>query len=477
MPTVHLAPAVAGPLAEASLDFGLRRPEGRVKAPLADNSPTQAVRSVWEPKQGSESFMGTSSPTTSRQPVRNDDEIPLGGLAEHYSDLDAPGPKVGMHAQPSEDALLRRDKRSSLLQSQVNEQAEQLRVAQDQLSSLAETLQEQAAQSSSKEEMRRLHEAQSAALAELRGNFERTMDTMESNVNQQMLQTQRRLQTMDATMSRAQENLIEKTEGRFLEFMSEAESERARLWHQMSVLFPRFLANESKAPMTMSEARVFAIDVRLDSVEDGIVKLMSRDEDEKKRSGRRSSSCLRPEDPQEQSDPLPAMEKLKAPQAFQKDRAPHQLPTQGRPSLGGKLRTALLLASPRRSAAAPARNASPELPGRVSHIPDLGAEVSSPELEGLELQVEFGPTPRATCLSQPLAGLDLSMDDALLEVMGEARNDAEDAKLVRSLNQKGKRWRMGDAAVGRVILGQETRPGTARVRGQWLGTLCRDTEA
>ncbi|CAJ1450757.1 unnamed protein product [Effrenium voratum] len=94
MPTVHLAPAVAGPLAEASLDFGLRRPEGRVKAPLADNSPTQAVRSVWEPKQGSESFMGTSSPTTSRQPVRSDDEIPLGGLAEHYSDLDASGPKA-----------------------------------------------------------------------------------------------------------------------------------------------------------------------------------------------------------------------------------------------------------------------------------------------------------------------------------------------------------------------------------------------
>ncbi|CAK9069425.1 unnamed protein product [Durusdinium trenchii] len=67
--------------------------------------------------------------------------------------------------------------------------------------------------------------------------------------------------------------ILQSVEGRVLEFLSEGEAERARLWHQMSVLFPRFIqeGNEKK-PMSVSEARAYALDVRLDSLEDFVVR-------------------------------------------------------------------------------------------------------------------------------------------------------------------------------------------------------------
>eukprot|EP00435_Cladocopium_sp_Y103_P000914 s806_g1.t1 len=93
---------------------------------------------------------------------------------------------------------------------------------------------------------------------------------VQQQIDQRINVLERRLQKAEEFSERGLDAILATTEGRILEFLAEGEAERARLWYQMSVLFPRFIQenDNGKERMSMNEARAFALDVRLDHLED-----------------------------------------------------------------------------------------------------------------------------------------------------------------------------------------------------------------
>lgn len=96
---------------------------------------------------------------------------------------------------------------------------------------------------------------------------------VQQQIDQRINGLEKRLRKAEEFSERGLDAILATTEGRILEFLAEGEAERARLWYQMSVLFPRFSQENENGNerMSMSEARAFALDVRLDHLEDHIV--------------------------------------------------------------------------------------------------------------------------------------------------------------------------------------------------------------
>lgn len=334
-----------------------------------------------------------------------------------------------------------------------------------------------------------------------------------------------RLEILDQRLLKAEkfsergvDAILASVEGRVLEFLAEAEAERARLWYQMSVLFPRFLRDhdDGKERMTLSEARAYAMDVRLDHLEDYIVRNPETQGSppRTRRSGHhndgesprnaRSSSSLDPRsspsfDPRRSTTFEPRFsfippEPLKAPRGSRLHEVIRHLQDDLNllPSPRGSecqetnedpLPPTLLLQAQRRTLVsfdesehkAPYLPASPEegLLGPLK-APSEGEPPEMAELEEASLlfsaespqaaeegheengPVEPGNGDTGGTGARPAWHVVRSVNEALADVMEGTRNlDTGEVQLIRALNPRSPNaWLIGDAALGRVILGQ-----------------------
>ena len=369
-------------------------------------------------------------------------------------------------------------------------------------------------------------------------DVQRLLKETEQKLNGRLEILDQRLLKAEKFSERGVDAILASVEGRVLEFLAEAEAERARLWYQMSVLFPRFLRDhhDGKERMTLSEARAYAMDVRLDNLEDYIVRNpetqtspprtrrgggrgnlsvktpdhICHNDGESPRNAR-SSSSLDPRsspsfDPRRSTTFEPRFsfippEPLKAPRGSRLHEVIRHLQDDLNllPSPRGsechetkedpEIPPTLLLQAQRGKTLVSFddEHKAPDLPASPEEGPHFAAPVpvphegSEPEAEleeasllfvaespqaaeeGHECNEENGPAEPAgsgdtggTGAARPAWHVVRSVDEALADVMEGTRNlDTGEVQLIRALNPRSPNaWLIGDAALGRVILGQ-----------------------
>ncbi|CAE7231011.1 unnamed protein product [Symbiodinium natans] len=293
------------------------------------------------------------------------------------------------------------------------------------------------------------------------------------------------------------QRVIALAEERVMSFLRESELERARLWHQMSVLFPRFIQDEEEdadKKMTLTEARMYALDIRLDTLEGGIIRLLARDPQcmpkPRRRYTRRVQDdpdvdlCVANRSPSPQQgkrhtasgvvnrspSPLQMQGKRNTASGEEGDCATHasvspssspeprplQLPTldQAKPgSRDSKLRELLLRQQDlldRQVSDDQGHGESRPLPTR----PASAAQATTSNGRDLIAHIATAlQDPHLHKARHPSSGM--SLESAVLDVMEEARSAYDDvAEAMRGLGQSNPnsgRWRAGDAASGRVL--------------------------
>lgn len=390
----------------------------------------------------------------------------------------------------------------------------------------------------------------SDATLELRAHF----SDVQQQIDQRINVLEKRLQQVEQFSERGLDAILATTEGRILEFLAEGEAERARLWYQMSVLFPRFIQenDNGKERMSMNEARAFALDVRLDNLEDYIVKNSNHpstfsvgrsshrpsrrlsfrpgipetgehceaatsgagsDSDAAGSSPRKSASSFDPRsplslpsfDPRRSScfeprfslppEPFKATEKHRGSRLHEVLRNLQEdlTPSSPSPHLGdpGDVPPTLLVKAPRLSTsmvsfedeknhAQAAQIEDPEDPpsptagsehfydgeggpsfGTTADVASLLFPADGPETVP-EVPEDVGPEvgeaqAQPGAAARPAWNGRRSLQEALSDVMDETRNlGTGEVQLIRALNPRSPNtWLIGDAAAGRVILGQE----------------------
>jgi len=358
-------------------------------------------------------------------------------------------------------------------------------------------------------------------------DVQRLLKETEQKLDARLEILDQRLLKAEKFSERGVDAILASVEGRVLEFLAEAEAERARLWYQMSVLFPRFLRDhhDGKERMTLSEARAYAMDVRLDHLEDYIVRnpetqgspprtrrsgrlsVKTPDHDGESPRNARSSSSLDPRsspsfDPRRSTTFEPRFsfippEPLKAPRGSRLHEVIRHLQDDLNllPSPRGSecqemnedpLPPTLLLQAQRHTLMSfEDEHKAPDLPAaspeeeegpHKAPVTHEGEPPEMPELEEASLlfvaespqaaeegHEENGPSEPAgsgdtggTGAARPAWQVVRSVDEALADVMEGTRNlDTGEVQLIRALNPRSPNaWLIGDAALGRVILGQ-----------------------